>query len=199
MKDNDVAIYLAEFRSALTGMTLADREDIVGEIRAHIRDRVADSGLSTAEVLERLGSATALASDYSSGNLLQRASMSFSPWLILRAAFRWSLTGIQGLGVFLVALVGYCMGVGFILSAALKPLFPDEVGMWVGGGDFSVGFRPQNIPVGREILGPWFIPVTTITGAVLMVVTTIVVRFLLPKLKRMRDRARTLHQTAPAV
>jgi hypothetical protein len=199
MRDNDVAVYLAEFRSALTGMTLAEREDIVGEIRAHIRDRAAESGLSTAEVLDRLGSATALANDYSSGSLLQRASVSFSPWLILRAAFRWSLTGIQGLGVFFVALLGYCMGVGFLICAALKPLFPDEVGMWVGSGDFNVGFRPGDIPVGREVLGPWFIPVATIAGAVFTIVTTIVVRALLPKLKRMRDRARTLHETVSAV
>lgn len=199
MRDSDVAVYLAEFRSALTGMTLAEREDIVGEIRAHIRDRAAESGLSTAEVLERLGSATALASDYSSGNLLQRASVSFSPVLILRAAFRWSLAGVQGFSIFIAARVGYTLGVGFMLCAALKPLFPDETGMWIGPGVFNAGFHPGSVPVGREVLGPWFIPAATIAGALSLIVTTIVVRALLPKLKRMRDRARALHETASAV
>lgn len=197
--DNAVAIYLAEFRSALTGMTLAEREEIVEEIRAHIRDRVSGSGLSTPEVLERLGSPRELARDYSSGALLQRASRSFSPWLILRAAFRWSLAGVQGFTVFVAALVGYSIGTSLMICAALKPLFPDEVGVWMGAGSFNLGFHPGNVPAGPELLGGWFIPFATLTGVIAFIVTTVVIRTLLPMLKRVRDLVGTLEERSHAV
>ena len=199
MTDNVVSVYLAEFRSALTGMTLAEREEIVEEIRAHIRDRAAGSGLGTAEVLDRLGPPRELARGYNSGALLQRASRSFSPWLILRAAFRWSLAGVQGFGVFFAAVVGYSLGAGFMLCAALKPLFPEETGMWIGGGDLNFGFHPGNVPYGREVLGAWFIPVATLSGAIAFIVTTIVIRKLLPMLKRVRAQVRALDEQSHAV
>jgi hypothetical protein len=199
MTDNAVSVYVAELRSALTGMTLAEREEIVEEIRAHIRDRVSGSGLSTLEVLELLGSPRELARGYSSGALLQRASRSFSPWLILRAAFRWSLAGVQGFSVFIAALVGYTLGTGLMVCAALKPLFPDDVGMWIGPGMFNLGFHPGGAPAGREVLGEWFIPFATLAGVIALIVTTVVIRTLLPMLKGMRDTVGALEERTPAV
>ncbi len=47
--------YLARLRAALTGMTLAEREDIVEEIRMHIRERSGDPQTSAEEILAGLG------------------------------------------------------------------------------------------------------------------------------------------------
>jgi len=79
-----VDIYLLDLRTALSGMTLAEREEIVDEIRAHIEERAIQSGMTVEEILRRLGPAAELARDYNNGALLLRASRSRSPWFILR-------------------------------------------------------------------------------------------------------------------
>ena len=40
--ETQVSDYLARLRAALTGMTVSEREDIVEEIRMHIRERSSD-------------------------------------------------------------------------------------------------------------------------------------------------------------
>ena len=49
--DKQTNDYLARLRTALTGMTLAEREDIVQEIQMHIRERSTDPQTSVEEVL----------------------------------------------------------------------------------------------------------------------------------------------------
>jgi hypothetical protein len=80
------------------------------------------------EVLRRLGPAEELARDYSNGALLRRANRSRSPWFILRATYHWAKTGVQGLTIFLLALIGYACGAAFVICAFLKPLFPGNIG-----------------------------------------------------------------------
>ena len=80
-----VDIYLLDLRTALSGMTLGEREEIVDEIRAHIEERAIQSGMTVEEILRRLGPAAELARDYNNGALLLRASRSWSPWFIFAA------------------------------------------------------------------------------------------------------------------
>ena len=47
--------YLARLRASLTGMTVAEREDIVEEIKMHIRERSGDPGTNVETVLAGLG------------------------------------------------------------------------------------------------------------------------------------------------
>ena len=84
-----VTDYLARLRTSLTGMSVAEREDIVEEIRMHIRERSSDPQTSIEAVLTGLGPADELAQQYRTGLLVQRARTSISPVLILRAALRW--------------------------------------------------------------------------------------------------------------
>ncbi len=93
MQMND---YLARLRAALTGMTLAEREDIVEEIRMHIRERSSDPQTSMEEILAGLGPADELAQQYRTGLLVQKARHSISPVVILRATLRWATTGVEG-------------------------------------------------------------------------------------------------------
>src|SRR5476649_268146 len=52
--NNPLESYIVRFRCVLAGMTLAEQEDIVAEIRAHIDERVSVSGMSIEETLARL-------------------------------------------------------------------------------------------------------------------------------------------------
>src|SRR5215471_18207682 len=107
MPTRKVDEYLQRLEGALRRVDAGLREDIVQEIRAHIRDRVAEEGTDVEVVLADLGPASELARQYHAATLLRRASKSVSPLVVLRALYRWALTGLGGFFVFVVALIGY--------------------------------------------------------------------------------------------
>ncbi len=187
--DDPIELYIARLRKALPGFSVREREDIVEEIRTHILDRVAESGLTVEQTLDRLGSAEELAVDYRSGALVRRARYSFSPWTILKATFSWAVTGVHGFAVFVLALLGYTMGVAFLVSGLLRPLLPHQIGLWIGPDVFQFGYRPEYSPDVHEVLGPWFTQIALALGILLFMVTTMLVRRLLPKLRRWKTSA----------
>jgi len=176
--------YLVRLRASLTGMSVAEREDIVEEIRMHIRERSGESQTSVEAVLAGLGPAGELAEQYRTGVLVQRARTSISPVVILRAALRWAATGVEGFIVFVIALIGYATGFCFLLLALMKPFFPRNTGLWVGPDQFSFNFRmgatmtnPAS-PV-HEVLGWWLIPVCLVIGSLSLALTTKLLQFLM--------------------
>jgi len=186
--ESQVNDYLARLRASLTGMTLAEREDIMQEIRMHIRERSSDPQTSIEEVLAGLGPADELAQQYRTGLLVQKARHSISPVPILRATLRWATTGMEGFIVFTVAIAGYLMGGGFLLLALIKPFLPRYTGLWVGPGEFSFSIRlgatmtnPAS-PV-HEVLGWWFIPVCLVLGSLSLAGTTKLIQFLLRRFR----------------
>ena len=176
--------YLAQLRTALKGMTVTEREDIVEEIHMHIRERMGDPAANLDAVLAGLGPAHELAQQYRTGLLVQRAQRSISPLVILRAALRWATTGVAGFMAFVIAIVGYATGVAFLLLALMKPFFPANTGLWVGPEQFNFSFRMgatmtnPAAPV-HEILGWWLIPVCLTMGSLSLVVTTKLLQFLM--------------------
>ena len=182
--ESQVNDYLAQLRSALSGMTVSEREDIVEEIRMHIRERSSDPQSSLGAVLAGLGSADELAQQYRTGVLVQRARTSISPVVILRAALRWASTCVEGCMVFVIALFGYAMGIGFLLLALMKPFFPANTGLWVGPDQFNFSFRMgatmtnPNQPV-HEVLGWWLIPVCLVLSSLCFACTTKLLQFLM--------------------
>ena len=164
-------------------MTLAEREDIVEEIRMHIREAAGDDLANAGDILDRLGAPEELAEQYRTGLLIQRARHSFSPMVILRATLRWGLTGVEGATVFVTALLGYLMGVGFVLLALLKPIFPQRTGLWVGPNVFDFSFRMGPMPhypsaTVHEVLGWWLIPVSLTLASLTLLATTKVIQML---------------------
>src|SRR5580658_7194502 len=94
--------YLLRFRLALTGVK--DKEELVSEIRSHIVERLEDHSRPTDVVVEQtllgLGTPEVLAARYQTEDLLQRASTTMSPMLLLRATMRLAMTGIRGFFAF---------------------------------------------------------------------------------------------------
>src|SRR5271163_3914749 len=126
--------YLLRFRLALTGVAQSDKEDLVSEIRSHIVERLEDSSVPMDEVVDRtlagLGTPEVLAARYRTEGLLQRASHSISPLLLLRATLRWAMTGLRGFFALWVLLMGYLTASALYLTAILKPFFPENIGLW---------------------------------------------------------------------
>jgi uncharacterized membrane protein len=180
---SQIDAYLAELRNRLAPITLTEREDILREIAAHIRDSV-ESGSTTESVLKRLGSPEDLAAQYRDGALIRSASRSVSPITLLRATLRVAARGTVGILVFFCGFTGYTVGVSLLLMGLLKPFIPASVGMWTSKTTAvwqtsgpTLGIQTNHPP--HELLGWWAIPVGLIGGAVVLVLTTLAIRLFL--------------------
>jgi uncharacterized membrane protein len=169
--------YLTALRLHLGPLTIAEREEIVREIGAHIRDSV-ESGASVESVLARLGPAEELAAQYRDGVLIRQASRSFSPVKLLRAALRLATKSVFGIFVFTCGLFGYSFGAGLLFVALAKIFVPSHTGAWVqdgrlvAAGAFEYGYLPQ----AHEVLGLWIIPLALTLGSLLLLLTNYLIR-----------------------
>jgi hypothetical protein len=186
--------YLLRFRMALTGVK--DKEEFVSEIRSHIVERLEDHSRPMQEIVEEtlagLGAPEILATRYRTEGLLERASSTMSPVLLLRATMRWAMTGIRGFFAFWVLFVGYFTAGAFYVCAILKPFFPDRVGLFWGPYTYGIGVRVDGDPPSTELLGMWFPPVALAFGCLCIIGTTKFVRWMISK----RHRANTTAVTA---
>ncbi|HEV2687220.1 MAG TPA: hypothetical protein VGV35_01660 [Bryobacteraceae bacterium] len=186
---DQVERYLLRFRLALTDVQDSDKQDVVSEIRSHIVERLEDTSRPVDEIVEQtlagLGSPEALAARYQSEGLLRRASTSMSPLLLLRATLRWAMTGIGGFMVFFVLLIGYTMAAAFYVCAFLKPIFPDNMGLWLSSQGLNFSYHSAGEP-GQELLGIWFAPVCLFLGCLCIIGTTKLARWLIRKYGTMR-------------
>lgn len=184
--------YLSKLRQCLPNMSVADREEIVREISVHIRECALEPGSSIKAILHRLGSAEDLASQYGGDLLVRRASRGFSPVLIFRATLALAKRGLEGLLLFFGTVVGYGMGGALVLTALLKPVFPRQIGLWIGPGVFDFGFHePLYTSPVHEVLGRWYIPIAMCLGWCLVCCTTYGIRWYLRRSKQRGPLVRT--------
>jgi hypothetical protein len=123
IEDKQVNDYLISFRSHLGSLTISEREEIVREIEAHIRDASEEQGANSAEILTRLGSPEQLAAQYRDGLLIRKASHSYSPILLLRGALRFTRRSLIGIIVVIAGLFGYWLGGAISLIGLLAPIW----------------------------------------------------------------------------
>jgi hypothetical protein len=169
--------YLGQLRAGLRKLPSDQVTDIVEEIRSHVldtagpRETMTEAGVR--ETLSRLGPASALASTYVTQNLLGEAARSRSPWMLLKSTFRWATLSLQGLFVFLGAVIGYSLAAIFSFCALAKPINPHRVGVWRVQDGFSLhmGLRHE-VPPGQEVLGWWLVPLALIVSFILVLLTT---------------------------
>jgi hypothetical protein len=159
--------YLNTLRRLLRGVNEADARDIVEELRSHILDRAAADGEVTpsaiAHALTALGSPEDIAGQYLTDELVKRAQVNRSPWLILQSLFRWATLSFMGFWVLMISLIGYFFAGSLSLCALLKPIHPATAGLWLipDPSDTVLSLRLGfgAVPVnGRELLGWWIIP-----------------------------------------
>jgi len=176
-----IEAYLARLRVQLRGINDQDVREIVAELRSHILDNSGVSGEVTAggvgETLAALGTPEELASEYMADNLLAQAEVSRSPVRILGSLFRWASLSAAGFFVFMGSIVGYFLGVAFILCALLKPVHPRTAGLWIfpAAHDSTISLRLGfgSAPAGgRDALGWWIVPIGLVVGCGLVMLTT---------------------------
>lgn len=176
--EHQIDSYLAALRIQLGPITLNEREEIVREISAHIRDAAEQTGASLETILARLGSPGDLATQYRDGLLIRQASRSISPLKLMRGALRLATKGVFGMIVFFVGLFGYTIGGGFALSGLLKPILPANTGVWVRDGHIvsSGTIFPHPAPPAHEVLGMWYIIIMLTLGSLTLLLTSYLIR-----------------------
>jgi uncharacterized membrane protein len=190
--------YFAALDTQLSDLPQTKREEVVRELRAHVFDRLeqitvpTDSDCGT--VLKAMGTPQEIARQYRVELLLSRSAWKVSPWSVLRTLFRWTLTGIQGYVVFLIALLGYTMGAGLYLTALLKPFFPHNVGFFVSERGINFASFPAP-PAGMEMLGPYYIPFAVVAGYLFTFATTLAIRAVVRRFGKLKEK---VHAFAPS-
>ena len=186
--------YLARFESHLRTTSRRDKEEILREIEAHIRDAAERDDGNVASILSRLGEPEALANQYRDVALLQKASRSLSPLVLLRAAVRLATKGVFGAFVLFCGVVGYAFGAGLVLVGLIKPIAPAHSGLWMRNGvpvsSGALVVIPP--PPAHEVLGWWLIPIALTLGVLIILGTTFIVRHGLRRFPSWQDRLTSL-------
>ena len=133
--------FLEKLRSSLAALPGDERDDIVAEIRSHLEERAARG---EPDHVGGFGSPEAYAAAFLQERGLTGALARGSSWAIGRAL----LSGARKAGwwyLVLVLAMLHLYGASLIAMAALKPIFPAQVGKFVGDGKFSLGahFGPE--------------------------------------------------------
>ena len=161
--NHSVEAFLRKLRQGIASLPLAEQDEIVAELRSHLAERQAQG---STDPLAGFESPARLAADFVGEHTLRDALARGTPWAMSSAFFVVARDSVLGLLVLFPLLVFQLEAVLLLLAAALKPLLPEQTGLWVGPGKFYVGIlaSPDS---GRELLGWWAIPVFAITGVVL--------------------------------
>jgi hypothetical protein len=156
--------YLAALRKACKGVQPSVRDEFVQEIHSHILDRLEVEGdhneAVVSRILSTLGDPKVLAKQFTTDVLLQRATRTISPWVILRGLAHWSTAGIAGLLVLVATLFGYGFAIVCFLCLLLKPFIPDHIGLWLSPNTLTLGYwdghLANSILVGTSLRPPIF-------------------------------------------
>lgn len=182
-------------RSLRTFLPPAETLDASREVESHIRDRVAeteavpDERTALERVLGELGAPRKVARAYSLEMSAEEAATTGRIVAIARSLLQMAALGIRGFVAAIVIFVGYVVGLAFLAIAAMKPIFPDNVGLFVVNGvpvDFGAQFpRPEGAVL---VGGYWVILVSATAGAAMLVLTHLFARRLIEAwLRRRRE------------
>jgi hypothetical protein len=156
--------------------------DAVREIESHLRERVlsADGAPNERDALEKilaeLGPPLRVAQAYSAERTIDEAVTTGRIVPMARAVWHLATTTLVGFAAAFGLFTGYVMSVAFLLLGLMKPIAPNNVGIWVPdtpdgripwrlGADFP-GLKGEHV-----VGGYWVVPLCLGLGFVLLVVT----------------------------
>jgi len=156
--------YLKQVRQGLASLGQDERDDIVAELRSHLLDRQAQG---RANLLEGFGSAERFAASFVIQSALRSALVQGTSWSLGRALFIAARDSVLVLFGLLPLLLAQFVALGFLVCAALKPFFPDQLGLWVGPHAFFIGTTSGNTPDIHQVDGWWVFPAVAVAGVLL--------------------------------
>jgi len=152
--------------------------DAVREIESHVRERIAAATAEPNErhalekILAELGPPLRVAQAYSTERVIDEAVATGRLVPIARAIWHLATTTMIGSLVATLVFTGYVTGFAFLAVAALKPIFPNNVGLLVVNGiPRSFGAQFPTPPDAVVYGGYWVIPVSIACGLGVLTIT----------------------------
>jgi hypothetical protein len=167
-------------RSLKTFLPVDVMRDAVREIESHLRERIAASDGAPNErdalekILAELGPPLRVAQAYSLERTVDEAIATGRVVPMIRALWHLAVSTVAGFAAALGLIVGFFFGVACLAIALAKPIFPDNVGLWIADGNriphnFGIQFPA---PAGEHVIGGyWVIPFSLAAGLVTIVLT----------------------------
>jgi uncharacterized membrane protein len=162
---SDVEDYLRELKLGLAPLGSPDRDEILAEVRSHFEERLAQG---RARVLDGFLSAERYAASFLAERSLASALAEGTPWALSRSLWIGRVERAFALAAAVpLGLLQLC-AVALVLLGALKPLFFERIGLWLGPqGRFALGFLSD--PQAHELLGWWAVPLFIGGGALVLI------------------------------
>jgi hypothetical protein len=184
-------------RSLKTFLPAEVVRDAVREIESHVRERVlsADGAPNEREALEKilaeLGPPLRVAQAYSAERTIDEAVATGRFVPMIRAVGHLALTTVAGFFAALGLLAAYLGSIAFVALAFLKPIFPNNVGIWVhdatpGEWSFNFGASFPGLRNQHVTGGYWVIPIALFLGLSGLVLTHHQARRLLTRWSKRR-------------
>ena len=178
-------LYVLE-RSLRTFLPAAEALDATREVESHIRDRaeeadgLPDERAALERVLAELGAPLTVARAYSLEVSAERAVTTGRITAIGGALWHVAALGIGWFFAVIGLFIGYVLGIASLALAALKPIFPNNIGIFVVDGmPRSLGAL-YPVPPGAVITGGyWIIPICAVLGFGMLMGTHLAARALL--------------------
>ena len=151
--------------------------DAVREIESHLRDRIASAGGAPNErvaletILGELGPPLRVAEAYSAERVVDEAVVTGRVVAVLSALWNVGARTVVGFCVALAVSIGYTVGWAFLTVAAMKPIFPRNVGLWaddVTGVPHRFGMEFPAPAGEHDIAGYWIVPVCLVVGILIV-------------------------------
>ena len=182
-------------RSLKTFLPAADAADASREVESHIRERIGeteplpDEKTALERVLDELGTPLSVARAYSLELSAEEAVATGRIAAVARSLLHMAALGLRGFLGALAIFVGYAIALGFLAIAVLKPIFPDNVGLFIVHGFPAFGAQFP-IPEGSGPYGGYaIVPISIAIGLAILVATHIGARRLIESwLRRRRER-----------
>ena len=187
-------LYLLD-RSLRASVSSTLAADAVREVESHIRERVAESpGMPNERealewILTKLGSPATVARAYSIEMTMEEAAVGGRVVAVLRSLVHAAAMGIASFFTAWLLFAGYAVGLGFIIVGVLKPIFPNNTGLWIHKGFPTLGAQfpaPEGVaPMG----GYAIIPICFAVGLAVLIFTHLAARRWIGRLReRIRSR-----------
>jgi hypothetical protein len=171
--------------------------DAVREIDSHLRERVlsADGAPNERGALEKilaeLGPPLRVAQAYSAERTIDEAVATGRVVPMARAVGHLALTTVAGFFTALGLLTAYLGSIAFIALAFLKPIFPNNVGIWVHDAkpdewSFNFGASFPALSDQHVTGGYWIVPIALFLGLTGWVLTHRAARSVLARWRKRR-------------
>jgi uncharacterized membrane protein len=162
--DPRATAWLAGLDAALQPLPAVQRQDLLREMAGHLAERAEQGRIDDA--LSALGSPNDFARPFVEDHDLTIALNRTNPAALLLGVLARAGRSLFAFAAGFVAVVLYLVALALAAIAMLKPITPNNVGLWRTAGGYDFGAIYGTIHSQPELFGYWIMPVGAI-GAVI--------------------------------